>query len=132
MKFLSSWGDTAGSSWDDSTPVDYGYSEIKKPPKWPLIVQLFILVVSASLFLVAPSLFQTQKFAVTVVGYLLTPFLVVLFLAILRTKDLRDRSLPWYDRGLGKVYIKWSGRLCLVSFLLAVPILWRLAIEIVN
>jgi hypothetical protein len=26
----------------------------------------------------------------------------------LRTKDLRNRSLPWYDRGLGKVYISWS------------------------
>jgi hypothetical protein len=112
--------------------VDYGYSEIKKPPKWPLVVQLFILIVSTALFLIAPNLFQTQKFAITLVGYLLTPFLVVLFLAILRTRDLRDRSLPWYDRGLGKAYIKWSGRICLVSFLIAVPILWRLAIEIVN
>jgi hypothetical protein len=129
---LASWGETAGPSWDDTTPVDYGYSEIKKPPKWPLVVQLLILLFSSAIFLAAPSLFQTQKLAVTLIGYLLTPFFMVLFLAILRTKDLRDRSLPWYDRGLGKIYIKWSGRLCLVSFLLAVPILWRLAIEIVN
>lgn len=130
---MTSWGESSGSTWDETTvPDDYGYSEVKKPPKWPLILQIFIVVISTLLYFVGNSLFLTQKLALSIVGYLLTPFLVVLFLAVLRTIDLKNRSLPWYDRGLGKIYIKWSGRLCLLSLALAVPILWRLAIEIVN
>jgi hypothetical protein len=130
---VTSWGESSGSTWDETTvPDGYGYSEVKKPPKWPLILQISIVFISALLYRVGNSIFLTQKLALSIVGYLLTPFLVVLFLALLRTIDLKNRSLPWYDRGLGKIYIKWSGRLCLLSFALAVPILWRLAIEIVN
>jgi hypothetical protein len=130
---VSTWGEDSSSGWDESSlPTEYGYSEVKKPPKWPLILQIFIIAISAILFWIGPIFFKTQKLAVSVVGYALTPFLVVLFLAILRTIDLKNRSLPWYDRGLGKVYVKLAGRLSLVSFVMSAPIIWRLAIEIVN
>ena len=93
---MTSWGESSGSTWDETTvPDDYGYSEVKKPPKWPLILQIFIVVISTLLYFVGNSLFLTQKLALSIVGYLLTPFLVVLFLAVLRTIDLKNRSLPW-------------------------------------
>lgn len=130
---MTSWGNSTNSGWDVSdVPTDYGYSEVKKPPRWPLLAQAFLIFLSAFLYLAGPYIFVSQRLAISVIGYLLTPFLVVFFLAILRTKDLRNRSLPWYDRGLGKVYIAWSRRLCLISFLIAIPILWTLAVEIVN
>lgn len=130
---MTSWGESTNSGWDVSdVPTDYGYSEVKKPPRWPLLAQASLIVLSALLYLAGPYLFLSQRLTISVIGYLLTPFLVVFFLAILRTNDLRNRSLPWYDRGLGKVYIAWSRRLCLISFLVAIPILWTLAVEIVN
>lgn len=130
---MSSWGEDSSSGWDESSvPTEYGYSEVKKPPKWPLILQVTTIVISALLFLLGPSFLKTQKLAISAIGYLLTPFLVVLMLAILRMIDLKNRSLPWYDRGLGKDYVKWAGRLSLLAFVMAAPIIWRLAIEIVN
>lgn len=130
---MSSWGEDSSSGWDDtSLPTEYEYSEVKKPPKWPLILQVFIILISAILFWLEPIYFKTQKFMVSIVGYVLTPFLAVSLLAILRTIDLKNRSLPWYDRGLGKDYVKLAGRLSIVAFLMAAPIIWRLAKEIVN
>lgn len=130
---MTSWGESTNTSWGETdVPSDYGYLDVKKPPKWPLAVQVFLILFSAFLYFAGPLLFLTQRLAISVIGYVLTPFLVVFFLAILRTKDLRNRSLPWYDRGLGKVYIAWSRRLCLISFVIAIPILWTLAVEIVN
>lgn len=130
---MSSWGEDSSSGWDDtSLPTEYEYSEVKKPPKWPLILQVSIIATSALLFWLGPVFLKTQKLTVSVIGYLLTPFSVVLLLAILRTIDLKNRSLPWYDRGLGKDYVKLAGRLSILAFLMAAPIIWRLAIEIVN
>jgi hypothetical protein len=130
---VTSWGESTNESWAETDVlIDYGYAEVKKPPKWPLAVQVSLILFSAFLYLAGPLLFLTQRLAISVIGYLLTPFLVVFFLAVLRTKDLRNRSLPWYDRGLGKVYLAWSRRLCLISFVIAIPILWTLAVEIVN
>jgi len=130
---VSSWGEDSSSGWNDtSVPTEYEYSEIKKPPKWPLILQIAIILVSAILFWIGPNLLKTQKLTISVIGYLLTPFLVVLMLAILRMIDMKNRSLPWYDRGLGKDYVKLAGRLSLLAFVMAAPIIWRLAIEIVN
>lgn len=130
---MSSWGEDSSSVWDDSlVPVDYGYSEVKKPPRWPIILQITLLILSAALYFFGPTLFRSQKLILSIIGYLLTPFLIVLLQAILRSIDLKNRSLPWYDRGLGKIYVKWAGRISLISFLMAAPIIWRLAIEIVN
>jgi amino acid transporter len=130
---VSSWGEDSSSGWNDtSVPTEYEYSEIKKPPKWPLILQIAIILISAILFWIGPNLLKTQKLTISVIGYLLTPFLVVLMLAILRMIDMKNRSLPWYDRGLGKDYVKLAGRLSLLAFVMAAPIIWRLAIEIVN
>ncbi len=130
---MSSWGEDSSSGWNDtSVPTEYEYSEIKKPPKWPLILQIAIILISAILFWIGPNLLKTQKLTISVIGYLLTPFLVVLMLAILRMIDMKNRSLPWYDRGLGKDYVKLAGRLSLLAFVMAAPIIWRLAIEIVN
>lgn len=130
---MSSWGEDSSSGWNDtSVPTEYEYSEIKKPPKWPLILQITIILISAILFWIGPNLLKTQKLTISIIGYLLTPFLVVLMLAILRMIDMKNRSLPWYDRGLGKDYVKLAGRLSLLAFVMAAPIIWRLAIEIVN
>ena len=77
---MTSWGESSGSTWDEATvPDDYGYSEVKKPPKWPLILQISTVFISAFLYFVGNSIFLTQKLALSIVGYLLTPFLVVLF-----------------------------------------------------
>ena len=97
-----------------------------------MILQITIILISAILFWIGPNLLKTQKLTISIIGYLLTPFLVVLMLAILRMIDMKNRSLPWYDRGLGKDYVKLAGRLSLLAFVMAAPIIWRLAIEIVN
>jgi hypothetical protein len=123
-------------SWDDpvdttSFAFDDGEStvshDVERPPFWPLICQAAVLLVSLVLFFITP----VDKYLVLgLLGYVLTPFLNVLLLAVLRAIDLKKRSLPWYDRELGKVYMRISSLLTLTGFVLAIFVIWRIAIEI--
>lgn len=122
-------------SWDESLPsweggssdVVYARADIKTPPAWPLAAQAVLVVASVMLFCFAS---VSRYLAFSALGYVLTPFLTVALLAFLRASDLSNRSLPWYDKELGKRYLKISGALVVVSFLVAVPVIWRLAIEV--
>jgi hypothetical protein len=122
-------------SWDDpldtSTyfPDDVGVTshEVEKPPFWPLIVQIITIILSIAIFFVSPNeLYLTLG----LVGYILTPFINVALLATLRAIDLRKRSTPWYDRELGKSYLKISAWLTISGFGVAVLVIWRIAREI--
>jgi hypothetical protein len=123
-------------SWDDpvdTTSFTFGDGEpsvshdVERPPFWPLICQAVVLLASLVLFFVTP---VDKYLAFGLVGYLLTPFLNVLLLAVLRAIDLKKRSLPWYDGELGKAYMRISSLLTLTGFALAIFVIWRIAIEI--
>jgi amino acid transporter len=117
--------DTTSFTFDDGEPsVSH---DVERPPFWPLICQAVVLLASLVLFFVTP---VDKYLAFGLVGYLLTPFLNVLLLAVLRAIDLKKRSLPWYDRELGRTYMKISSLLTLTGFALAIFVIWRIAIEI--
>jgi hypothetical protein len=122
-------------SWDD--PVDTGsyflddephYThEVERPPFWPLIAQIITIIASLALFFLTP---VDKYLAGGLLGYLLTPFINVALLAVLRANDLKKRSLSWYDRELGKQYLRLSSLLTLTGFGVAILIIWRVAVEI--
>ena len=117
------------NSTGEYAKVDYDISpeNIKKPPSWPLIAQGILILFSVLLFILSP---HAQYLLLSVIGYLLTPFATFALLAIQRSRDLKDRSSAFYDHALGKTYLRLSGTLSLFSFLLTMPIVWRLATEI--
>lgn len=123
-------------SWDDPLPgrvssydddIIYAPSDVKKPPKWPVVTQAVLILLSVAIFATA----SVQRYFITsLIGYLLTPFLVVALLAFLRATDLSNRSLPWYDKERGRQYLRVAGILALVAFVVAAPVIWRLAVEV--
>jgi hypothetical protein len=106
---------------------DISPENIKKPPFWPLIIQIIAIFGSLVLFGVSP---REKYLPLSLVGYILTPFIVFASLALQRAKDLSARSNAFYDQALGKTYIRIAGILSITSFVVAVPIVYRLATEI--
>ena len=119
-----SWGEET-SDW--AITETYESTNVKKPPFWPLILQLLLLISSALMFFTAGI---DDHLSSGLICYLLTPLMVVVMLAILRAKDFSNRSLEHYDSELGKSYIRYASLISLVSFIFAVAIIWRLGIEI--
>lgn len=122
-------------SWDEPVdtqsffpdePIEYTH-DVERPAFWPLIAQIVTIVLSLALFLVTPI---EKHLVFGLVGYVLTPFVNVALLAIVRAADLKKRSLSWYDRELGKTYLRISSMLTLTGFAVALPIIWRVAVEI--
>jgi hypothetical protein len=62
--------------------------------------------------------------------YVLTPFLTVAALAVLRAIDLSNRSLEHYDSSLGREYIKYASIISIVSFVFSLLVIFRIANEI--
>lgn len=117
--------DTTSFTFDDGGP-SYDH-EVEKPPFWPLIAQAVVILFSLVLFFITP----VEKYlAFGLIGYVLTPFINVVLLATLRATDLKKRSFPWYDRELGKQYLRVSSLLTLTGFGVAILVIWRIAIEI--
>lgn len=110
-----------------SAPYDISPENIKKPPFWPLIIQIIAIFGSLVLYGVSP---REKYLPLSLVGYILTPFIVFASLALQRAKDLSARSNAFYDQALGKTYLRIAGILSITSFLVAVPIVYRLATEI--
>jgi len=100
---------------------------IKKPPLWPLIIQSVAILGSVVVYFASP---RSSFFILSAVGYFLTPFFVFASLAVQRAKDLSARNSAFYDQPLGKKYIRIAGALSLASFVIAIPIVIRLATEI--
>ena len=117
--------DTTSYSFDDEIP-SYDH-EVEKPPYWPLIGQLVVILFSLIIFFITPA---DKYLLFGFVCYLLTPFINVVLLATLRAIDLKKRSLSWYDRELGKRYLKISSLLTVTGFGVAILVIWRVAIEI--
>ena len=125
---MSMWDSGADSS-SDFTPIRYDVSpeNIKKPPFWPLIVQIVSILVSLIIYFVSP---RSSYLGLSAVGYLFTPFIVFAALALQRAKDLSARSNAFYDQPLGKKYLRIAGMLGITSFIVAIPTVIRLATEI--
>jgi len=127
---MSLWdSNDVSNSGSQFTSVTYDISpeNIKKPPFWPLIIQIIAIFGSLVLFGVSP---REKYLPLSLVGYILTPFIVFASLALQRAKDLSARSNAFYDQALGKTYIRIAGILSITSFVVAVPIVYRLATEI--
>ena len=118
------WSDDS-SSWGGTTV--YEATNVKKPPFWPLILQLVFVLASAGIFFTAD---PEKYFSTSLLCYVLTPFLTVAALAILRAIDLSHRSLEHYDSSLGRDYIKYASIISIVSFVFSLSVIFRFATEI--
>ena len=85
------------SSWGGTT--SYERTSGKKPPYWPLILQVVFVLVSVGIFFTAD---PEKYFSTSLLCYVMTPFLTVAALAVLRAIDLSNRSLEHYDSIQGR------------------------------
>jgi hypothetical protein len=114
------------SSWGGTTTT-YESTNVKKPPYWPLILQILFVLVSVGIFFTAE---PEKYFSTSLLCYVLTPFLTVAALAVLRAIDLSNRSLEHYDSTLGRDYIKYASIISIVSFVFSLSVIFRFATEI--
>lgn len=114
-------------SEDGSITTYDTYTKVKKPPYWPLILQILFVLVSAGIFFTAA---PEKFFATSLFCYVLTPFLTVAALAVLRAIDLSNRSLEHYDSSLGRDFIKYASIISIVSFVFSLSVIFRFATEI--
>ena len=113
------------SSWGGTT--SYERTSSKKPPFWPMILQVLFVIVSVGVFIKSTN----ENFLKTsLLCYVLTPFLTVAALAVLRAIDLSNRSLEHYDSILGRDYIKYASIISIVSFVFSLSVIFRFATEI--
>jgi amino acid transporter len=114
------------SSWGGAATT-YESTNVKKPPYWPLILQILLVLVSVGIFFTAE---PEKYFSTSLLCYVLTPFLTVAALAVLRAIDLSNRSLEHYDSSLGRDYIKYASIISIVSFVFSLSVIFRFATEI--
>jgi len=114
------------SSWGNTTTT-YESTNVKKPPYWPLILQILFVIISAGVFFTAD---PEKYFSTSLFCYVLTPFLTVAALAVLRAIDLSNRSLEHYDSSLGRNYIKYASIISIASFAFSLLVIFRFATEI--
>jgi len=113
------------SSWGGTT--SYERTSGKKPPYWPLILQVLFVLVSVGVFIKS----NNENFLKTsLLCYVLTPFLTVAALAVLRAIDLSNRSLEHYDSIQGRDYIRYASIISIVSFVFSLLVIFRIANEI--
>ena len=92
-----------------------------------MILQVLFVLVSIGVFIKS----SNENFLNTsLLCYLLTPFLTVAALAVLRAIDLSNRSLEHYDSILGRDYIKYASIISIVSFVFSLLVIFRIANEI--
>lgn len=119
----------------DSSFDDDSESDLRRAPWWPVIFQIILLLLSFTIalmiYVVTPVVIRENMLLFSLVGYVFTPVLTTGLLAVVRGKDLRDRSIPGYYRLSGKSRIKLANLLSLLSFLMSIPLIWQLATEIV-
>jgi hypothetical protein len=113
------------STWGGTT--SYERTSSKKPPYWPLILQVLFVIVSAGIFFTAD---PEKYFSTSLLCYVLTPFLTVAALAALRAIDLSNRSLEHYDSILGRNYIRYASIISIASFVFSLLVIFRFATEI--
>jgi hypothetical protein len=127
MSLWDTGSESSSATQFTSVTYDISAENIKKPPFWPLVVQLVAIFASLILFTLSP---REKYLSLSLIGYGLTPFIVFASLALQRAKDLSARSNAFYDQALGKTYIRIAGILSVASFVVAIPIVYRLATEI--
>ena len=92
-----------------------------------MILQVIFVLVSVGVFFTAD---PEKYFSTSLLCYVLTPFLTVAALAVLRAIDLSNRSLEHYDSILGRDYIKYASIISIVSFAFSLSVIFRFATEI--
>jgi hypothetical protein len=93
--------------WDSNTTSYISLDPIvsnhksQKPIVWPILIQFSIIVLSIAIYFFSP---VDQYILFSLIGYFLTPFLVVLFLGLQRSSDTKNRSNNWFDIALSRKY----------------------------
>ena len=94
--------------------------EVARVSWLPVIVGSAALVVSVALLPLSADL-------TSLVGYLLTPFVVVFSLAKARSTYVRRLDDQWFDRGLAKRRLLILQMLTAAAFVVALPHIWQLS-----
>ena len=92
-----------------------------KRPSWiPVIAAAVACLLSLTIYFVEP----LQKSILIYLGYLLTPFMPILMMAISQTKHTAASSDIYYDLATGGKILKISRVLSVAGFLIAIPIIY--------
>jgi len=100
---------------------------VVRPSPIALVVGIVALVASLAIWFLFPS-----SFPLAVLGYLLTPFLVVATLAWARAMHMRKSPNPWYDRASGESQQRLLQLLTALAFLVGMLHIWRIATEVAS
>ena len=120
---MSTFGSAPAAPLEQATSDDIP----EFPSPLPLVVAGLVLVLSIGIALLLAS-----DPRAAVVGYLLTPFGVVAALAWARIRHLRSTRNAWYDRSRGEQQLRILQILTLLSFLVGLVHIWRMATEVAS
>lgn len=120
----SPFGGTAndGGASPVALPVDLGTRSIVRPNPLPLIVAGALVFVSLVIYLTL-----SQQVWSSWLGYILTPFGVVVTLVWARTAHLKMSAEIWYDRFGGQRLIRLMQVVTAVAFVVGAFHIWRIA-----
>lgn len=125
----TSEGGSADASIFGQSPVPAGSSPrtASKPSPLPLIVAIVALIASVALAV----LFR-DSFPAAIVGYLLTPFVVVGCVGWARGRHLNRLPDLWYDGPQGAKQLTMLQITSAVAFLIGFAHMWRIATEVAS
>lgn len=105
-----------------------------KPPR--IYVYISVIAIASSiliLFFSGPistdwkTFIQTENIFLSLLGYVLSPFIPIISLALLRNKDNQYRSDIFYDIGQGQSLVKLASLISLVGFIVGLFHIVRIA-----
>ena len=114
------WTDGEANDPTSSEPAPAPVSSSGKSLVAPLAVALVAALVSVALIFVRAS-------SAAIVGYLMTPIVVVICLGWAWNVDLKGRSDPWFDRRRSRRNLLVLRIAVGLSFLIAIPHVWAIA-----
>lgn len=98
--------------------------ELRKPSWIPAIFSLFAIFASLGILLVSNT--RTEG-PLIYLGYVLTPILPIVALAVGRARDSVNRSNIFFDIGKSQKILRALSILAFLGFLIAVAVVWEIA-----
>jgi hypothetical protein len=98
---------------------------VNHPSVITIVVGAIALAASIAILITQPN---ANSFAIHVIGYLLTPFVVVGTLSFARHSHLKKSDDPWYDTFKGEKFLKLLQVLTAASFLVGLGHAWFIGV----
>lgn len=105
-----------------------------KAPAFFLLISIVAIFTSLLLIFISGPIstdwkvfIQSESIFLAFLGYLLSPFIPIISLALLRNKDNQYRSNIFYDIGKGQLLVKLASLLALVGFVVGLGHIVRIA-----